>query len=76
MRGLALFTAFLAVSIPFLLAVASPLAVLWGAYTVHWSPAVLVPVTWNRFLIQGALPLFLLLALSLRPLLRFRMKTR
>jgi hypothetical protein len=65
-----------AVSIPLFLAVASPLAVVWGAYTIHWQPAALVPVTWNRFLIQGALPLFLLLALSLRPLLRSRMKAR
>lgn len=59
-----------AVSVPLLLGFASPLAVVWGAYTVHWAPAFLAPVTWNRFLVQASLPLFLLLALSLRDLLR------
>lgn len=59
-----------AVSLPLLLGFASPLAVVWGAYTVHWDPFYLAPVTWNRFLIQASLPLFLLLALSLRDLLR------
>ena len=33
------------------------------------APASLVPVTWGRFLIQGSLPLFLLLALALRDVL-------
>lgn len=58
-----------AVSLPLLLGFASPLAVIWGAYAVHWDPLYLAPVTWNRFLIQASLPLFLLLALSLRDLL-------
>ena len=59
-----------AVSIPLLLAAASPPAVAWGAYTVYTNPLYLVPVTWNRFLVQTSLPLLLLLALSLRSLLR------
>jgi hypothetical protein len=59
-----------AISIPMLLGFASPIAVVWGAYTVHWDPVFLAPVTWNRFLVQASLPLFLLLALALRELLR------
>jgi hypothetical protein len=59
-----------AVSMPLLLAAASPPAVAWGAYTVYTNPLYLVPVTWNRFLVQASLPLLLLLALSLRGLLR------
>ncbi|HEX7185050.1 MAG TPA: glycosyltransferase family 39 protein [Thermoanaerobaculia bacterium] len=53
-----------------LLAFAAPLAVGWGAYTVHWNPLPLIPVTWTRFLVQGSIPLFLLLALALRGALR------
>ena len=59
-----------AVSVPLLLGFASPLVVVWGAYTVHRNPVFLAPVTWNRFLVQASLPLFLLLSLSLRDLLR------
>jgi hypothetical protein len=58
-----------AVSVPLLLGFLAPLAVVWGAYTVHWAPVSLAPVTWNRFLVQASLPLFLLLALSFRGLL-------
>lgn len=53
-----------------LLAFAAPLAVAWGAYTVHWTPLTLIPVTWTRFLVQASTPLFLLLALALRGVLR------
>lgn len=59
-----------AVSLPLLGGFLAPLVVVWGAYTVHWAPVHLAPVTWNRFLVQASLPLFLLLALSLRGLLR------
>jgi len=52
------------------LAAAAPLAIAWGAYSVHWNPAVLLRVTWTRFLLQGSLPFLLLLALALRDLLR------
>lgn len=55
---------------PLLLGFAAPLAVAWGAYTVHWQPDYLVTVTWGRFLMQGSLPFFLLLALALRETLR------
>ncbi|HYG65621.1 MAG TPA: hypothetical protein VEL74_23765 [Thermoanaerobaculia bacterium] len=58
-----------AVSLPLLLALAGPLAVAWGAYSVHWYPEDLARVTWNRLLLQGAVPLFVLLALALRRLL-------
>ena len=55
---------------PLLLGFAAPLAIAWGAYTVHWNPFELVKVTWERFLVQASLPLFLLLALLLRETLR------
>jgi len=50
----------------------APLAIGWGAYSIHPQPESLVPVTWTRFLIQGSLPLFLLLAPALRELRRQR----
>lgn len=53
-----------------LLAAGAPLAIGWSAYSVHWDPASLLPVTWTRFLLQGSLPLLLLLALALRDLVR------
>lgn len=59
-----------AVSCPLVLGLAAPLAVIWGAYSVHWDPVDLALVTWSRFLVQASLPLFLLLSLSLRDLLR------
>ncbi|HWM89225.1 MAG TPA: hypothetical protein VN493_00510 [Thermoanaerobaculia bacterium] len=59
-----------ALSWPLLIGFAAPLAIAWGAYTVHWHPDELVKVTWERFLVQGSLPLFLLLALLLRETLR------
>lgn len=59
-----------ALSWPLLLGFAAPLALAWGAYTVHWQPDELARVTWERFLVQGSLPLFLLLSLALREALR------
>jgi hypothetical protein len=59
-----------AVSLPLLLALAGPLAIAWGAYSVHWYPEDLARVTWNRLLMQGSVPLFLLLALALRDVLQ------
>ncbi|HVS00987.1 MAG TPA: hypothetical protein VMW27_30495 [Thermoanaerobaculia bacterium] len=59
-----------AVSLPLLLALAGPLAIAWGAYAVHWYPEDLARVTWNRLLMQGSVPLFLLLALCLRRVLQ------
>lgn len=48
----------------------APLAVAWGAYLFHPAPESLISVTWTRFLVQGALPLCLLLALALRDVLQ------
>jgi hypothetical protein len=59
-----------ALSWPILLGFAAPLAIAWGAYTVHWNPAELVKVTWGRFLVQASLPFFLLLSLALREALQ------
>jgi hypothetical protein len=47
----------------------APLAIGWGAYSIHPRPETLIPVTWSRFLVQGSLPLFLLLTLALRGVL-------
>ncbi|HBL29872.1 MAG TPA: hypothetical protein DD490_23795, partial [Acidobacteria bacterium] len=47
----------------------APPGIGWGAYLIHPHPDTLVPVTWTRFLIQGSLPLFVLLALALRGVL-------
>jgi hypothetical protein len=49
---------------------AAPLLIAWGAYSIHPNPEPLIPVTWSRFLIQGSLPLFLLLALALHDILK------
>ncbi len=59
-----------ALSWPILLGFAAPLAIAWGAYTVHWEPAELVKVTWERFLVQASLPFFLLFSLALREVLQ------
>lgn len=61
-----------ALSWPLLLGFAAPLAIAWGAYTVsvHWDPADLARVTWERFLVQGSLPFFLLFSLALREVLQ------
>lgn len=59
-----------ALSWPLLLGFAAPLALAWGAYTVHWQPDELARVTWERFLVQGSLPFFLLLSLALREALQ------
>lgn len=50
--------------------VAAPLLIACGAYSIHPNPTALIPVTWTRFLIQGSLPLFLLLALALNDILK------
>src|SRR6185436_9527164 len=57
--------------IPLMCALA-PLVIAWGAYSIHPHFDTLVPVTWTRFLVQGSLPLFLLLALALRDLIQGR----
>ncbi|HXO22227.1 MAG TPA: hypothetical protein VOA87_20100 [Thermoanaerobaculia bacterium] len=53
------------VSLPLAAAAAAPLAIGWGAYLVHWNPVYLISVTWNRLLLQGSVPLLVLLAMAL-----------
>jgi hypothetical protein len=59
-----------ALSRPLALAALAPLCVGWGAYSVHWDPLGLIQVTWERFLVQGTIPLLLLFALALGEVLR------
>lgn len=61
-------------SVPLLAAVAAPLALGMAVYAVHWDPAGLAEVTWNRFLLDGSLPLFVLVALAFRPLTERRIR--
>jgi hypothetical protein len=49
----------------YLAAAAGPLAVAWGAYSIHPAPAYLAAVTWERFLLQSAVPLLIVLASAL-----------
>jgi hypothetical protein len=55
---------------PLAIATVLPLALGAAAYALHPDPERLVAVTWNRFLVQGLVPLSILLALSLRSALR------
>jgi hypothetical protein len=48
-----------------LAAAAGPPAIAWAAYSVHTNPGFLAAVTWERFLLQGAVPLLVLLACAL-----------
>ncbi|HYL05108.1 MAG TPA: hypothetical protein VE075_03660 [Thermoanaerobaculia bacterium] len=45
-----------------LAAAAGPPVVAWAAYSVHPHPATLAAVTWERFLLQAAVPLLIVLA--------------
>jgi hypothetical protein len=47
----------------------APPAIGWVAYSVHWDPVYLADVTWDRFLMQAAIPLFLLLGCALAEIL-------
>ena len=51
-------------------AAAAPLAVGWLAYSVHWDPAYVAGVTWERLLLQGLVPVAVVLAAALRHCLR------
>ncbi len=51
-------------------AAAAPLAVGWLAYSVHWDPAYVAGVTWERLLLQGLVPAAIVLAAALRHCLR------
>ncbi len=59
-----------ALSRPLALAALGPLAVAWGAYSVHWQPVELIKVTWERFLVQASIPALLLFALALGAVLK------
>jgi hypothetical protein len=55
---------------PLALAALTPLCVGWGAYSVNEGPSWLIKVTWERFLVQGTVPLLLLFAIAVGELLR------
>jgi hypothetical protein len=55
---------------PLALAALTPLCVGWGAYSVNEGPEWLIKVTWERFLVQGTVPLLLLFAIAVGELLR------
>jgi Dolichyl-phosphate-mannose-protein mannosyltransferase len=48
-----------------LLAAACPPAIAWAAYSLHGNPGFLSSVTWERFLLQAAVPTLILLACAL-----------
>ncbi len=52
------------------LVAATPLAVGWGAYSAIAGPEWMIEVTWERFLVQGSVPLLLLFAVALDEILR------
>jgi hypothetical protein len=49
----------------YLVAAAGPPAIAWAAYSIHPLPAFLAAVTWERFLLQSAVPLTIVLACAL-----------
>jgi Dolichyl-phosphate-mannose-protein mannosyltransferase len=49
----------------YLIAAAGPPAIAWAAYSIHPHPAFLAAVTWERFLLQSAVPLTIVLACAL-----------
>ncbi len=59
-----------ALSRPLVLTALTPLCVGWGAYAVTEGPSWLIKVTWERFLVQGTIPLLFLFALALGEVLR------
>lgn len=48
----------------------TPLCVGWGAYSAIEGPSWMIEVTWERFLVQGSVPLLLLFAFAVAELLR------
>jgi hypothetical protein len=49
----------------YLVAAAGPPAIAWAAYSIHPQPAFLAAVTWERFLLQSAVLLTIVLACAL-----------
>jgi hypothetical protein len=58
------------ITLPLLLAAAAPLGIAWIAYSVSLDPVESVRTSWNRFVLQASVPLFVLLALALDELFR------
>ncbi|HYN23354.1 MAG TPA: glycosyltransferase family 39 protein [Thermoanaerobaculia bacterium] len=65
-----------ALSWPLLLGFAAPLAIAWGAYSIQEHSSEVAKVTWERFLMQGSLPFFLLFSLALRSSLQAAFRWR
>jgi hypothetical protein len=59
-----------------LLAAAGPVAIAWAAYSIHWNPGFLAGVTWERFLLQAAVPTLILLACALAEVHRHTARRR
>jgi hypothetical protein len=56
----------------YLVAAAGPPAIAWAAYSIHPRPAHLAAATWERFLLQAAVPLMIVLACALAEVWRHR----
>jgi hypothetical protein len=59
-----------------LVAAAGPVAIAWAAYSIHWNPGFLAGVTWERFLLQAAVPTLILLACALAEVRRHLLQRR
>ena len=55
-------------TLPFLVLAAAPPLLGLAAYAVHWNPAYLASVTWNRFLLHGSMGTLVVLSFALRPI--------
>jgi hypothetical protein len=63
-------------ALPLAVALAGALSLYASAYALSvWPPAMLAETTWDRLLVQMALPLFVLLALALAPRRQSRFQT-
>jgi hypothetical protein len=62
--------------LPLLAAAAAPPAIGWAAYCVAADPTRVAEVTWERFLLQGSVPLLLLVAAALSDVLQRRRARR
>lgn len=63
-------------ALPLAIALAGALALYVAAYALsRWPPVMLAESTWDRFLVQMGLPLFVLLALALAPRPQFLFQT-
>jgi Dolichyl-phosphate-mannose-protein mannosyltransferase len=60
----------------YLAAAAGPPAIAWAAYSIHPHPAFLAAVTWERFLLQAAVPLITVLTCALAEVGRHLAATR